>query len=169
MPTNTFKVAILQKNSEEYQYPVEYDLSQALTEVGVISGDTVTQLTNTVNSLITTGDILTAQDTINNNVSTATNINALLFPPASVRAAIVEFTVYRVTGNADGQERVEVGTAYITYKNSGSIFELTVVGSGGSGVTLSIDSNGQVKYTSDLMPGSNHAGKITFRARGFGV
>ena len=116
------------------------------------------------------GDILQTSASLSNNIAALTSINGFAFDPAVVRGAVAEFSIYRVTletslGAADGQERVETGVLYIGSKSSAGSFEMSQAGSGGSGVTLSITSAGQIQYTSDSMTGINHSGVIKFRAR----
>lgn len=152
--------------SESFQFPDNRDSAGWGTEVT----DWAQATTDTLNGIVSAGDVLTAYAPINNNQSSAASVLGLAFDPLTVRGAILEFTIYRSTTGVGAQEKVEAGTAYITYKSIAGTFDLTVVGSSGSGVTLSIDSLGQMKYVSDNMtPSTGYSGKITFRARAFGV
>lgn len=156
---------IINYKNESFQFPDNRDSAGWGTDVT----DWAQAATDTLNGLVSAGDVLTAYAPINNNQISATPVLGLVFDPITVRGAVLEFTIYRVTTGTGAQEKVEAGTAYITYKSVAGTFDLTVVGSAGSGVTLSIDSFGQIKYVSDSMTGSSYTGKITFRARAFSV
>lgn len=149
-------------NNETYTFPDNRDSAGWGTDVTAWS----VAVTDTLNRIIPSGDIISSSALINNGAS-ATPITDLFFDPTLVRGIIIEFTIYRVTTGAGAQEKVETGTAYISYKPVAATFDFSVVGSSGSGVTLSIDNTGQVKYTSDSMTGSSYSGKINFRARVF--
>lgn len=123
-------------------------------------------VTTVLSNVTGTGDILQTSASIGNTATTA-NITGFSFDPSSVRGAVCEYSIYRKT-DTTAEEKVEVGTIYVTYKTQNDVFDIVVVGSGGSGVTLSITSAGQMQYTiaaGDVLAGANYSGTIKFRAR----
>lgn len=130
--------------------------------------DWATAVTAALNNVAGAGDIVQTAAVINNGQSSPINVTGLSFDAGTVRGAIVEYTVYRNTTGSGATERVEVGTLYLAYKTVAATWELTQqYGSGPSGVTFSINSSGQVVYTSDTQTGSSHTGTVHFRARAF--
>ena len=108
---------------------------------------------------------------IANNQSSAANVTGLLFSSASVRSAIIEYQIRRVSTSTGAVERVSSGRGTATYNTLATAWTYTPLGEGGdaSGVTLDITSGGQVQYTSDNMAGTYDAvnSLITFTARTF--
>lgn len=118
-------------------------------------------------SVASNADILLSTASIGNNVSTPTSINGFAFSPTTVRGAVAEFVIYRVSTGVGAEERVETGTLHITYKSTAATFEMVQTGAGSSGVTLTITTGGQIQYVSDSMLTTYTAASsvIRFRAR----
>jgi hypothetical protein len=147
----------------------EYLYSENRDNPGWGEGNTAwsVAVTNVLQSLAGTGDILQTPANINNNQIVATSIPGLSFDPTQVRAAIVEYSVYRVTTGVGATELVESGTMYPAYKSVAAVWDMPIVGGQGAGVQFSILPSGQIMYTSSNMSGSNYSGLIKFRARAF--
>jgi hypothetical protein len=152
-------------NGETFDYPENRD-SPGWGEDATAWAEAVTTVCSNVSG---SGDILQTSATIANNQSSAANVTGLSFDPATVRAAIVEYSVYRITTSTGATERAECGQMYINYKSTAAAFELVVVGSGGSNTTFSITSGGQVQYVTDNQSGSSYSGTMKFRARAFTI
>lgn len=101
-------------------------------------------VTAALNTLIGLGDILETSFTLQDNISSPSNVEGLRFDPAFVRAANVSYSVIR---NGINQS----GTLHISYNSSGAIgekFTLQDTGSGNVGIAFSILDSGQVQYRS---------------------
>lgn len=131
---------------------------------GEDQSDLIQALIDIANNVSGTGDILNTSFTVANNISSATNVTALVFDPAVVRSAIIEYSIYRSTSSTESSE---CGTMYVTYKSTAASWELAQVGAGTSGVTFTINASGQIKYTSTSLAGTSYSGLLKFRARAF--
>jgi len=165
---------ILIVNGQNYLFPEESDSPPW----GALVTDWATAVTGVLDEVVGVGDIVETSAAINNNVTTPTNVTALTFNSTSVRGAIVDYSIYRVTTGGSAQESVEIGTMYLSYRpgaTAGTKWGIVIVGGGSSsiagntlaGVTFSMktDDSGQLQYVSTSMTGLNYSGIIKFRAR----
>ncbi len=120
------------------------------------------EVTSVLETLFGTNDIPNTSFTITNNQSSATNLTGLLFNTAAVRAATIEYAIYRTTNS---NELAESGEIYIVYKNTAATWELTQTKNDNAGVNLSITNTGQFQYTSSNVSGTSYSGSIRFRAK----
>lgn len=148
-------------NGQTYNYPENRD-SPSWGEEATAWAEAVTDV---LNNFVGDGDIIPTVATISNNQSSATNIAGLFFNTASVRGAIVEYTIYRNTTGIGATELIETGSMYLGYKSVAGTWTLSILGTGGAGVTFSVLNTGQVQYTSTNITGSSYSGTIKFRAR----
>lgn len=122
-----------------------------------------------LNTLVAPGDILQTTFSINNDVSVSTNINGLIFDSSTVRAANINYSIYRIsTTNPSGQ--AETGVVQLTYDDDASVgskWQLAQISSGGdAGVAININqTTGQLNYTSTDIGSLGYLGQITFTAR----
>lgn len=152
-------------NGQTYNYPENRE-SPSWGEDATAWAEAVTEvLANTVGP----GDIVLTSANVANNQVAAANITGLSFDTGTIRASIVEYSVYRVTTGSGATEAVEVGTMYLGYKSTAATWEIAVVGAAGAGMTFSITNTGQVQYTSTNFTGTGHSGIIKFRARAFPI
>lgn len=149
-------------NGNTYLYPTNNQNSPW----GEEATDWSVAVTGVLNSIQGPGDIILTTALITNNQISPANINGLTFSPASIRGAIVEYTVYRVTSGSGASEVSEIGHMYISYKNVANTWDVSVVGGNSSNVVFSINA-GQVQYTSDNMTGTGYTGLIKFKATSF--
>lgn len=129
--------------------------------------DWATEVTNVLASLVSSDDILQTSYTINNNVSSATDVNRLFFNPATVRAANIQYSVYRIS-SSNPSGNVESGTIYLNYDNAaalGSKWSFTQQKNGDAGVVFSITDAGQIQYVSTDIGTSGYSGVIKFTAK----
>lgn len=149
-------------NNVPFEYPVPGD-GQGW---GQPASDWAVQVTAALQNLQGLTDIPQKTFTIQNNVSSFTDIAGLVFNTGLVRAAFITYGIYRTsTGTPSGS--VECGTINIVYDNLASTgFKWRVAGGGmpgNAGVTFNITDAGQFQYkSSDL--GSGHVGNMHFRA-----
>lgn len=103
---------------------------------------------------------------IGNNVSIATSITDLSLDSSVTRAAHIKYSILRTTAT---DETSETGTIRATYLPTAATWLIDNTGVGGSGVTFSITSAGQVQYTSDDLTGASYSGDIKWRIEEFEV
>ena len=147
-------------NNTPYQYPTSGD------EPGW-GGDATgwaVGVTNVLNDIVGPDDILETAFNVANNQSTAANVTGLIFNTASVRAAVIQYAIFRISdSNPSGQ--AESGEIHIVYDNLAgwSITQGDI--NGEAGVTFTILPSGQVQYTSTDIGSTNYVGDMKFRAR----
>lgn len=117
-----------------------------------------------LNGLQGPNDILLTPFTISNNTSSSANVTGALFDTTKVRAAIIDYSIYRSTSTT---ELSEVGTIYLTYKSTAGTWDMSQTYGGDSGVTFSITAGGQLQFTSTNLSGTGYVGKMKFSARTF--
>jgi len=150
-------------NSTPFQYPTPGD------EPGWGEAATgwATEVTNVLNSLLGPGDLLETTFTVANNVSSDTNITGLAFDTGTVRAAFIEYSIYRTTASSTSGN-AESGVMSMVFDNSASSTNkwLVAIGSqaGTSGVTFSVTDAGQVQYQSTNISGATYVGTMKFKA-----
>jgi len=93
------------------------------------------------------------------NPGTNVTISNLQFPNSLVRGAFIRYTVARTTNSTSA---FEAGLIKTIFNGTSWEFDREAVGDGK--ITFTIDSNGQVKFTTTTLAGTGHTGKITFAA-----
>ena len=101
------------------------------------------------------------------NSATNVDITNLSFPTASVRAVFIRYSIYRTT---DSETAYEAGDMIAMYNPGNPVTQKWALSlgnkTGGDGkITFNVTDNGQFRFSSDPLAGSNHAGKIIFEAR----
>lgn len=131
-------------------------------------GDDLTPLlqaiVEVINSTSGSSDILITSFNLANNVSSAANVNGLVFDTSQVRSAIVSYSISRSTSLS---EFSEAGQIYVTYSNTLGSWEISQDFAGTSGISFSITNGGQIQYTSTNMSGTSYVGKLKFKAQAF--
>lgn len=119
------------------------------------------QVTDVLNSLSASDDILLTSATINNNVSSATNVNGMLFSTTTVRSFSVEYDVIRT--DVGFSTVVQFGTLNGVY--DGTNWTINDRHTSDAAVTFSITSGGQVQYySSNIAISGSYTGTIKFKA-----
>ena len=122
-----------------------------------------TEVTAVLNDLKGPNDILQSSFTITNNQVSFIDIVGLLFDPASVRRATINYNISRST---DSSTIVESGNLEITYNPDLGQWYLSRDDDGNvPNVEFDVTNSGQVQYTSSNLSGLNYEGTITFRAK----
>jgi hypothetical protein len=99
-----------------------------------------------------------ADQTILNNQSVAQSITGLSFDGATYRAVVLRYAIYRVT---DDNEVAQTGQLRLTYKTNAASWSITDdFGGDDAGVTFSVDSTGQILYTSTDLTGANYSSSL---------
>jgi len=119
------------------------------------------EVTLTLNSLLSVGDIIRSQASIANNVTTETEVLNLVFENSLTRAANVSYTVERPTSTST---ITETGTLYLNYNQASGTWDMSQLKFDDAGIIFSITSEGIVKYkTTDT--GSSTLGTMVFSAK----
>lgn len=136
-------------------------------------GESATQFAQEVaevlNNINNPNDILETTFTIQNNVSSFSNIAGLSFSTGQVRSAEISYSIYR-TSDTTPSGSVETGTMSLVYDNaaaSGQKWQLAIgnISGPGAGVLFNITDAGQVQYKSTDIGSTNYSGEIKFRAK----
>jgi hypothetical protein len=154
---------VLIVNGTSYEYPIP----GSDPNWGEGATDWAEAVTEALNTLLAPGDILQTIFSIDNNISVATNINGLLFDPGTVRAANVDYAIYR-TSTLNPSGNAETGTIHLIYDDSAAVnqkWKLTQSTDGSSGISLSITDSGQMQYISSDIDVAGYSGEIRFKAR----
>lgn len=125
--------------------------------------DVIEALIDVSNSVVADDDILLTSFSIP-NVASNVNVTGLVFDISSVRSAIIEYSIYRVT---DSVELSESGTLLLTYKSVAASWETAQYAVGTSNTTLSVTSLGQIQILPEVIAGSGYSGIMKFKARTF--
>lgn len=98
--------------------------------------------------------------TIDNNVSTPTNISGLVFDGATYQSVVLTYSIYRKSDDT-AEEKSQVGQLRLTYKTQNSSWSISDDFSGeDAGVDFSVTSSGQVQYVSSNFTGANYSGSF---------
>ena len=126
--------------------------------------DWATAVTDVLSSLSSPTDILNREFTIQNNQSTTQNIVGMVFDTDVTRSAVVEYTIYR-TSSTTTAPKAETGTLFLSF--DGTSWDMSREASADTGVTLTVTSAGQIKYSSTDIGVVGYIGLISYRARTF--
>lgn len=121
-------------------------------------------VTNVLADLLGPNDILETAFNIANNQTTFADVTGLTFNAASVRAAEITYSIFRVsTTNLSGN--TETGKIQLIYDNNigWSINQGNILGSGG--VIFTVTGTGQLQYKSTDIGALNYTGTMKFRAK----
>ena len=146
-------------NNTPYEYPTPNDPKGW----GEPATGWATEVTNLLADLKGPNDIVQTAYSIANNQTSPTSVIGLQFDAATVRYAIVDYTIYLATSTT---EIAEGGQIHLLYKNVANTWLIEVDRQGdASGVVFSITNGGQLQYTSANIGGLSYTGKIGFRAK----
>lgn len=150
-------------NNIPFEYPVPGDSPGW----GQGATDWAEEVTIALQELQGLTDIPQKTFTIQNNITTFTNIAGLTFNTGLVRAAFIDYSIYR-TSTSDPSGVSEAGKITIVYDNLAAPGSQWVVmggpTAGNSGVTFNITDAGQFQYKSSNL-GAGHSGNMHFRAK----
>lgn len=119
-------------------------------------------VTEALGFLLAPGDIINGTSTIANNVANS-DVLGCQFDNTQTRAANVTYQITRQDGS---NTFVEYGTLYISYNSATTAWTLARSFTGDScGVSFTITSAGQVKYTSTNYTNTPYSGIIKFNAK----
>ena len=120
---------------------------------------------NALQFSVGTFDIPPQTFAMQSNLNTNVDIGGLSFPTSEVRSATIYFYVFRQTNSSnEGQ----AGFMTILYNPNNSVsnkWEVASQSVGESTVTFTVQDNGQVSFSSDVLAGSNHIGTIGYYSK----
>lgn len=123
-------------------------------------------VTDVLGTLLAPGDILETTFSISNNITSAQNVNGLLFDSGTNRSAVISYSVYR-TSTSTTSGKAEVGTMTLVYDDdatSGSKWSLMQTANGDAGVVFNVTDAGQITYLSSDIGSAGYSGTIHFKA-----
>ncbi len=102
-----------------------------------------------------------------NNQAVAANITPLVFDKRFTSYVVIDYVIQRMSSGADLVQGGILLAVYRPFSNTWSLVEYGTPGPSASGITFSITSAGQIKYTSTNMAGTVVLSRIVFRTRPF--
>lgn len=147
--------------------PFEYPDPGSDPGWGAGASDWASEVTAVLSTLLGPNDILETSFNINNNQSLPISITKLSFDSGSVRAANIQYSVYRKSDTTTSGI-VETGMIYITYDNSAPLGSKWIMGQskvGDAGMTFSVSDSGQFSYISTNIDSTNYSGIMKFSAK----
>lgn len=124
-------------------------------------------VTEAINSLLGVGDILETTFNVGNDVSVAEEVTGLAFNTSTVRAATIDYSIYR-TSDANPSGNAETGSITIVFDDNAPATEKWIMvqkADGDAGVEFFISDAGQFSYTSTDIDSTNYSGILKFKAR----
>lgn len=118
-----------------------------------------------LNSFVGPFDIPPQIFIMTSNANTNVDLPNLSFPTASVQGAIISYSVYR---NTTVETITETGTLMVNYNSTAGVglkWEISREYIGDAQVTFNITDVGQVQFSSALIPGTSHDGKVIYQAK----
>lgn len=126
--------------------------------------DLLVGITNSLNSVVGSADILTTSFNLTNNQASVANVTGAAFDTSQVRSFVLNYSIYISTS---ANELSEAGTLYGTYKSTANTWDLSQTYGGSSGVVFTITNAGQIQYTTTNVLGTTYVGKLKFKAQAF--
>lgn len=108
---------------------------------------------------IDSSDVLTNQD-VSDGV-TPLSFSVAAFPASGTRSCFIRYSVFRTSTNGTF---VEAGNIVGVYNGSTWVHSVDKVGD--AQITFTIDTTGQVKFTTTAIGGTGYQGRITYVAQG---
>lgn len=105
---------------------------------------------------------------LENNQSSAADIEGMKVNARSLSQAVVEYLVQRVTAGDDAVELIESGLFILSYRPTDEDWGLSVVSEeqpDDAGIEFTVTSSGQVQYTTSDIAGDASLSRIVWRMR----
>ena len=156
----------LEVGNETFEFPEDGD------EQGW--GEEVTAWAEAVSDLLgdlggTSDDITITSFTIAQGVTAAslTAVTGLLFAPATVRSAVITYSIIRTTATVltGKAEAGEIRVVYDAGASSGSKWLITQESVGNADVSFAVNDTGQFTYSSTTIAGGTYVGTMKFMAK----
>ncbi len=148
--------------------PIEYPSPGDEPGWGEAATQFAVEVAEVLNELVNPNDILETSFSIQNDISVATNISGLSFSTGQVRAASLDYSIYRYSDETQSGN-AEFGLISLVYDDNataGSKWIMSVGAlAGQAGVYFTITDAGQMKYTSTDIGSTDYEGEMRFRAK----
>lgn len=144
---------------------IQEEICQFIESRGIaLDGEDFNQLQAAIEDVLLTGPELEAGTfTIANNTAVAANVTPLLFNKDNFLAVEIFIRLSRVSTT---ENLFEVGSVFLTWDSANSVWLIEMnTHFEDAGVTLTITSGGQVKYTSTNMGGASYVGTLKYSVR----
>lgn len=130
------------------------------------STDWMQAVTEVLTDLVGPSDILETSFTIANNQTTFADVTGLVFDGGSVRSAVVNYAVYRIS-NDNPSGFSESGNLNLIYDNNAVLPWSMSQGdvNGNSQIYFDITTSGQIRYKTNDIGSLNYIGVIKFSAK----
>jgi hypothetical protein len=130
------------------------------------TSDWMEAVTNSLGDLVGPADILETSFTLANNQSSFIDITGLVFDGGSVRSAVVNYSIYRIS-DSNPSGFAESGTLTLIYDNNASLPWSMSQGDivGNSQVYFDITISGQIRYKTNDIGSLNYIGVMKFSAQ----
>lgn len=117
-----------------------------------------------LSGIVGTGDVARQSFTLDASHNPASNVTltGLSFSSTTVRAGFVRYSVFRTTSTNTAYEAGEIIVVYNPNGTSGSKWEQQREYVGDASITFSIDDAGQFSFSTSVIAGASHSGKISF-------
>lgn len=120
---------------------------------------------NALQFAVGTYDIPPQTYTMLANINAAVAIPGLAFPVSQVRAVYLYYYVFRQTSTNNECESGFLTMNYNPNNSAGNLWSIGRQAVGNSTVSFTVSDAGQVSFSSNDLPGSNHVGTIGFYAK----
>jgi hypothetical protein len=124
-------------------------------------------VTASLAALRSPGDILPTTLTLQNNISTPTDVLGLFFNSNSVQAAQISYSIYRVSTSTN-PGIAESGIILLDFNATATVgnkWNLTQLRNGDAHVAFSVTDGGQVQYISNDIGLTGYTGVMSFLAK----
>lgn len=132
---------------------------------GGAATDWAEEVTDVLEVLLGADDIPETTFNVANNISSPLDVVGLVFNPAVVRSAVVDYSIYRSTNTT---ELAEKGRMELIYKNGGTPGSKWTIGRAffgdDAGLTFTMTDAGQIQYVSTNVTGTSYVGQMVFEA-----
>lgn len=93
------------------------------------------------------------------------SVTGLTFSNASVRGAIIRYSVFRTSTATTVAETGMIDIVYDPGNTTGHKWEISREYTGNASITFSISDTGQIQFSTTSIGGTSHQGKISFAAQ----
>lgn len=118
-----------------------------------------------LSGLIGPNDVSPQVYTMIADTNTNVDLTGLQFSTALVRSALITYSVYRQTSNANASEAGEIQMVYNPNNSIGEKWEFSQQKVDDGKITFNVLDTGQVQFSTTALGGTSHIGHISFYAK----
>lgn len=147
---------------------IPYEIPDAGDEPGWgdETSDWMEAVTEVLTDLVGPADILETSFTVANNQVALADVTGLVFDGGTVRSAVVEYSVYRIS-DSNPSGFAESGTMRLTYDNNAATPWTMSQGdiNGNAEIYFDVTNSGQIQYKTNDIGSLNYIGAMRFTAK----